>query len=382
MSPSLHSAHVAIIGAGIIGLSCAWELAQRGARVTIYDTQPPGRGASWAAAGMLAPAYEAAAEEGAHPRLFDLCMESAALWPAFAASVSRASGRNLGFSPGPSLALAFDGAEAASLHRLAAALTRHGVESDMLLPEAVWDIEPAVSRGVHGALRLPTDGQVDNRAIVAALIAALHAQASVRFVDGPAPLEERKGRLCVEGHDMILAAAGWNTAAIKVRQHGEEFSLVNWDTALDEIDCYGGQMLSVAREPGLPSMTLRCGGIYIAPKPDRVIIGATMEPGIVTDHADADTIAQLRGEAARLCPAIAGATEMETWAGVRPGTLDHAPLLGATLADGLYVASGHYRNGILLAPVTARIMADMMLDGTSGALASTFSPARFAAATA
>ena len=382
MSPRPHSAHVAIIGAGIIGLSCAWELAQRGAHVTIYDTRPPGRGASWAAAGMLAPAYEAAAEEGAHPRLFDLCMESAALWPAFAASVSRASGRNLGFSPGPSLALAFDGAEAAGLHRLAAALTRHGVESDMLLPEAVWDIEPAVSRGVHGALRLATDGQVDNRAIVAALIAALEAQASVRFVDGPAPLEERKGRLCIEGHDMILASAGWNTAGIKVRQHGEDFSLVNWDTALDEIDCYGGQMLSVAREPGLPSMTLRCGSIYIAPKPDRVIIGATMEPGVVTDHADADTIAQLRAEAARLCPAIAGATEVETWAGVRPGTLDHAPLLGSTRADGLYVASGHYRNGILLAPVTARIMADMMLDGTSGALASTFSPARFAAATA
>ena len=181
---------------------------------------------------------------------------------------------------------------------------------------------------------------------------------------------------------MILASAGWNTAGIKVRQHGEDFSLVNWDTALDEIDCYGGQMLSVAREPGLPSMTLRCGSIYIAPKPDRVIIGATMEPGVVTDHADADTIAQLRAEAARLCPAIAGATEVETWAGVRPGTLDHAPLLGSTRADGLYVASGHYRNGILLAPVTARIMADMMLDGTSGALASTFSPARFAAATA
>ena len=382
MSPNPRSAHIAILGAGIIGLACAWELVQRGARVTLYDMQTPGRGASWAAAGMLAPAFEAAAEEGAHPRLFDLCMESAALWPGFAASVSHASGRDLGFSPGPSLALAFDGAESAGLHRLAAALTRHGVESEMLLPEAVWDIEPAVSRGVHGALRLPTDGQVDNRAIVTALIAALGEHEAVRFVTVPAPLEDREGRLCIEGHDMILAAAGWNTAAIKVRQNGEDFSLVNWDTALDEIDCYGGQMLSVAREPGLPTMTLRCGAIYIAPKPDRVIIGATMEPGRATLEPDEDTIAELRAEAARLCPAIAYAPEIETWAGVRPGTLDHAPLIGRTRADGLFVASGHYRNGILLAPVTAKIMADAMLDGKTGDLAAAFSPARFAAATA
>ncbi|KCZ87617.1 glycine oxidase ThiO [Hyphomonas johnsonii] len=382
MTPSLSSPHIAIIGAGIIGLSCAWELAKRGAQVTIYDKNEPGRGASWAAAGMLAPAYEAAAEEGAHPRLFDLCMESAALWPGFADAIGRASGRNLGFSAGPSLALAFDASEAAGLQNLRDALERHNVESDMLGADAIRQIEPAVSPDVEAALNLPTDGQIDNRAIVTALIAALSDHASVRFVVGQAPLEDRGGRLHLPGHDIILAAAGWSTASIKVEQNGQLYSLVNWDTALDEIDCYGGQMLSVARGPGLPSMTVRCGGIYIAPKPDRIIIGATMEQGVATDHADADTIAGLRADAARLCPAIAGATQLETWAGVRPGTADHAPLIGRTQAKDLFVASGHYRNGILLAPVTAQIMADMVLEGKTSALAAAFSPARFAAATA
>ncbi|MCA8901097.1 MAG: FAD-dependent oxidoreductase, partial [Hyphomonas sp.] len=145
---------------------------------------------------------------------------------------------------------------------------------------------------------------------------------------------------------------------------------------LDEIDCYGGQMLSVARGPGTPSMTLRCGSIYIAPKPDRVIIGATVEPGIATSEPDAAAIAALRAEAARLCPAVAEGETLETWAGIRPGTPDHAPLIGATAAPGLLVAAGHYRNGILLAPVTARMIADLALGTPLSDLERAFTPNR------
>jgi glycine oxidase len=194
-----------------------------------------------------------------------------------------------------------------------------------------------------------------------------------------APLRSEGGRLTLEGHDLILAAAGWSTAAIKVEENGELFSLVNWDPALDEIDCYGGQMLSVAHGYGSPETTLRCGAIYIAPKADRVIIGATVEPGVATEAPEPAAISALLARAARLCPVLADLPIIETWAGIRPGTRDRAPLIGETAVPGLYVASGHFRNGILLAPITARIIADMMLGKPMSELHQSFSPSRISA---
>ncbi|MEZ5947109.1 MAG: FAD-dependent oxidoreductase [Hyphomonas sp.] len=368
---------VAIIGGGIIGLSCAFELAiRRSVPVTLFDPAPFGRGASWAAAGMLAPAFEAAAEEGAHPHLFDLCHHGAELWPAFAADVGQAAGTNLGFSAGPSLALAFDQDQTADLHHLARALDERGIAHEELRPVVARETEPAISERLVAALHLPTDGQVDNRAVVTALIAALQACPHATLRNEAAPLEDNGKGLHLPGHDAILVTAGWNTAAVKVHQNGDLFSLVNWDTSLDEINCIGGQMMSVACGPDLPKMTLRCGPIYIAPKADRVIVGATMEPGIATAAPEPDKIAQLRADAARLCPAIAEAPELETWAGIRPGTPDRAPLIGATATPGLFIAAGHYRNGILLAPITARIMADLILGGPVMPLAREFRPDR------
>lgn len=377
-SPASRSApRTAILGGGIIGLACAFELAvKRGLPVTLYDPAPIGRGASWAAAGMLAPAFEAAAEEGIHPHLFDLCMESAALWPDFALDLERAAGLDPGFNPGPSLALAFDKDEAAALHRLARALDERGVSHEELRPAAVRMLEPAIAPDLIAALEMPTDGQVDNRATVRALIAALSRCPHAELRQEAAPLRSEGGRLVVEGHDGVVAAAGWNTACIKVEEGGKLYSLVNWDTALDEIDCYGGQMLSVAHGRDMPHMTLRCGSIYIAPKADRVIIGATVEPGVATDKPDPAAIAALRAAAARLCPSVAHGDVLETWAGIRPGTPDHAPLIGETAAPGVLVAAGHYRNGILLAPITARMIADLVIGKTLSELERSFAPNR------
>jgi len=368
---------VAILGGGIIGLSCAFELAvKRGIPVTVYDPAPMGRGASWAAAGMLAPAFEAAAEDGVHPHLFDLCMESAGLWPDFALDLGRAAGSDPGFNPGPSLALAFNAEEAAALHRLARALDERGIAHEELRSGAAHLLEPAIAPDLVSALQMPTDGQVDNRAVVRALIAALEHCPLATLVQAAAPLKSVRGRLVLEGFDMIVAAAGWSTAAVRVDENGQQVSLVNWDTALDEIDCYGGQMLSVATGPGTPEMTLRCGSIYIAPKADRVIIGATVEPGVATDTPDPVAIASLRTAAARLCPVLADLPALETWAGIRPGTPDHAPLIGQSAAPGLLVAAGHYRNGILLAPITARMVADIVQGKALSELERSFAPAR------
>lgn len=380
--PTLHP-RVAILGTGIIGLSLAFELAlRRGVRVTLFDTRASGRGASWAAAGMIAPAFEAAAEEGVHPGLFDLCLESARLWPAFSAEIEALSGLSSGYEPAPALAVALDPAEAAHLAAISQVLAARGVAHGTLTAGELAKMEPALSPDVLGGLELETDTRVDNRRTVRALLAALEACPRVTFVTGPAPLKSRQGRVHLEGHDAVVAAAGWETALIKVEENGRLCSLVNWDKALDDIDCHAGQMLSVVAGPGAPERVVRAGPVYLVPRDGQVVIGATMEQGRVIDTPEDEVIEALRKEGVRLCPALAGAAVSESWAGVRPGTPDHAPFIGETVTPGLYVAAGHYRNGVLLAPVTAQIIADQILGQDAGGLAAAFTTRRAPSATA
>ncbi len=368
---------IAVIGAGIIGLSAAYELAvRRGARVTIYDVRPPGRGASWAAAGMLAPAFEAAAEPGVHPRLFELCLASAALWPAFAGELAARTGVDVGFDRTPSLAAALDAGEAERLRRIAGVLSAAGMAYTSLAAAEILAMEPALNPAVVGGLELPSDFRVHNRQTVTALLAALRASANAAFVEGAAPLKSAGGKLTLEGHDAVLVAAGWETAVIKVEEHGALFSLVNWDTALDDIDCHGGQMLSVAGGELAPKRVVRAGHVYLVPRGGQVVIGATVEPDRVLDAPEAEVIEALRLEGVRLCPGLADARVAESWAGVRPGTPDQAPFIGETITPGLFVAAGHYRNGILLAPVTACLLADLVLEGKRSDLIEAFSPRR------
>ncbi|MEM9842198.1 MAG: FAD-dependent oxidoreductase, partial [Pseudomonadota bacterium] len=147
-------------------------------------------------------------------------------------------------------------------------------------------------------------------------------------------------------------------------------------SVLSEIQPYGGQMLSLAPTVGTPDITIRCGDLYIVPKADRIIVGATTEPGRVLDAADPDKIAKLRTRAAALCPALGDADMIESWAGTRPGRADHAPILGETALASVFVAAGHFRNGILLAPLTAQFMADLILAQRSHDLLQAFSPQR------
>lgn len=379
MNTRLCGPRVAIIGAGIIGLSCAWELARRGAHVTLYDTGcHPGRGASWAAAGMLAPAYEAAGEAGANPRLFDLCIESARQWSAMSGAIRAATKRDVLHAAGPSLAVAQTVADQARMAGLAAALTARCVTFDVLSPEEAVQAEPCLRAGNRGALRLPTDGQVDNRLLVDALIRALEQHGQVAFIKGTAPLDLAQGKIVLDGFDQVILAAGWETARVMVG----DTALGDIAPVLQDIQPVAGHMLAFNDLPDGPAMTLRCGALYIVPKAGRVVVGATVEPGQTSTQIDRDAIAGLEAAARALCPMLKRATLIEAWRGIRPGTPDHAPMIGPLGETGALVASGHYRNGILLAPVTAQIIADRVLDGRTSALAQAFSPARFAAATA
>ena len=332
---------------------------------------------------MIAPAFEAAAGAGAHPRLLDLCLESAALWPAFVADLERVSGMAAGYEASPALAAALTDREAGRLAQISAVLAARGVAHQVLAPEQLRSMEPSLSGAVIAGLELETDSRIDNRLAVTALIAALRASSRVKFVQGRAPLVSAGGgRLTLKGHDVVVAAAGWQTASIKVKEGAGEYSLVNWDTALDDVDCHGGQMLSVGAGPGAPQRVVRSGDVYLVPRNGQVVIGATVEPGCVIDAADTAATDALLAEALLVCPGLAGAPVTERWAGIRPGTPDHAPFIGETQTGGLFVAAGHYRNGILLAPVTARIIADLIVGEDAGELAATFSPRRAYTATA
>lgn len=368
---------IAIIGAGIIGMGLAFELAvRRGVGVTIFDIRQAGRGASWAAAGMIAPAFEAAIGEGVHPRLFDLCLESAQLWPEFAADLERVSGLEAGFRPSPALAVAMDEAEAARLTEIAGILEARDVGYRLLEAANLRALEPSLAVSVRLGLELETDTRINNRLTVTALRAALEASDKVCWVAGAAPLQADGSRVFLDGFDRVVVAAGWETPAVMVEEGGAGRKLAEWVKPLAAIDCYGGQMLSVAAGPGAPERVVRCGDLYLVPRAGQVVIGATMEPHRWIGAPEDEAIESLRRAAVALCPGLEGAEVTERWAGVRPGTPDHAPFLGETGLEGLLVAAGHYRNGILLTPVTAKILADQLLGKDAGALAAAFSISR------
>ncbi len=337
---------ILIRGGGIIGLACAWELAKRGCAVTVYDTGRPGENASSAAAGMLAPSYESAiAAEGVHPDLHALCIQGAEIWPDFAASLQLASGMDIDYRPGPSLAVAIDAQQAERLEVLADALAGKNIPVRRLTPEEARKAEPALLGNIKVALALLSDGQVDNRRVLAALRIVCEAE-GVAF-----------GRPA-GAHDLELLATGWQSV---------------------ECDPVKGQLLSLERISGAPERLVQCGDLYIVPKSDRTIIGATSEAGVCDLDVDISLADDMHRRAANLVPVLAGAKVLDRWAGLRPKTKDEAPVLGRS-ADGRWIATGHYRNGILLAPVTAQIMADLMLGAPVSELAKVFGPQRFVTA--
>jgi glycine oxidase len=364
---------VAVIGAGIIGLACAMELADRGLAVSLYDPNWPPRGASWAAAGMLAPAFEAAASPGVHPCLFQLCDTSAQLWPAWARALEKKSGRPSGYQSGPSLAIALNDSQVQHLEGAARAM-RHHLARPEPCNDALAKIEPAIQTEVRAAWSLPSDGQVDNRLTLAALMQCVEHHPNITIRKEAASLRGGKNEIDHAGLDATLVCAGWRTPIVKVDAQGRSVDLFNWDSRLHDIRTYGGQMLSLSRVEGAPNITVRCGDLYIVPKADRIIVGATTEPGRILSSAEPEIIAQLRRRAIEICPALAAAEILETWAGVRPGTRDHAPILGETRTPNLFVASGHFRNGILLAPISAQILADLIVDTVQSDLARAFAP--------
>lgn len=370
---------IAVAGAGIVGLSTAFELSSRGHRVTVFDPNLPGRGASWAAAGMLAPAFEAAGGAGVHRALLAAGLASSELWKTWVADLSADGATDLHYRPSGSIALAVDTDGVARLHEIAACLRGVNRTAASLSSDDLDGLQPGLGPAVLEGLMLETDGWIDNRAVVRALLDRLRRSAGVELVTGPPPLRWAESALSISGYDGVVIAAGWRSPHILVDAgRGDKLPLVSLLHALEAIGPVKGHMLSLAQSPDQPlSRTVRSGSTYLVPRHDRLIVGATSEAGNTERRVDPQKVAALHHSAARLVPALTGRPILETWTGIRPGSPDHAPLIGEGSLPGAILACGHYRNGVLLAPLTANLVADAIEGERESPFAEAFNPARF-----
>jgi glycine oxidase len=363
-----------VVGGGAIGLACAWRAAQRGLRVRVLEREHPGAGASGVAAGMLAPVGEATWGEEALLRLARL---SHAAWPAFARELSEATGADVGHLPLGSVHVAFDRDEAEELRRRHELMAELGLEARWIPASEARALEPRLSPRCTAAVHAPHEAAVDPRALVGALRVAAEA-AGAEVVEG-AEVTALLGDGAVAG---VRDASG--------REHRTERVVVAagaWSGSLDWLP-------RRARPPVRPVkgeiLTLRARGsapcervivserVYLVPRGDgRLIVGATVEERGFDTAVSAGGVHELLREAYRALPEVAELELEEATAGLRPGTPDNAPLIGAGAIDGLFLATGHYRNGILLAPATAEAIAAALTGTEQAAELAVADPARF-----
>ncbi|MCO1655090.1 glycine oxidase ThiO [Pseudonocardia humida] len=366
-----------VVGAGVIGLSCAWRAAAAGLDVTVLDPAPAS-GASRVAGGMLAPVTEAwPGEEG----LLGLGVESVRRWPGFAGRLADAAGRPAGLRTEGTVVVATGGGDRAELDALAGYLAGLGREVQRLGGRELRRLEPALGPEVRGGLSVPGDLAVDNRVLLAALRAAVErAGAAVREVEVHEVLDDgdRVTGVRTAAGDLpaecVLVCAGAHSAALHPALHGL-------------VRPVKGEILRLAARVGAfppPSRTVRAlvdgRPVYAVPRDDGgLVIGATQtETGFDTE-VTVGGVRDLLRDAERVLPGIAEYALVEAAAGLRPGSRDNLPLLGALGPEGLLVATGHHRNGILLAPLTADAVLGLLRGEPEPAVAAA-DPARFAAA--
>jgi glycine oxidase len=403
---------VGVTGGGVIGLSIAWRAAQRGFSVTLADPSP-GQGASYAAAGMLTPVSEAAYAE---KELFALGAASLGRYPAFAAELAAASGEPASFRTAGTLQIGYDADDLAVIDELHALQDSLGVPGQRLTARECRRLEPMLDPSVRGGLLAEADGSVDPRQLTRALLAATE-RAGVRLIrqpveeiltgpgdrwpgaggpgaDGPGhglgtgpragagggtdqPASERAGGVRLADGSTITAdwtvlAAGWNSAAIE----GLPADCV------PPVRPVKGQVARLRAPDGFLRRTVRGivrgSSVYLVPRDNgELVLGATQEDLGPDTRVTAGGLWELLRDARALVPGITELEFTEAVARLRPGTPDNAPVLGPCRMAGLVLATGHFRNGVLLTPATADIITGYLETGQMPEIAAHFTIDRF-----
>jgi glycine oxidase len=345
---------VIVVGAGLIGLAIAFELAERGAAVRIYDRSEPGRAASWAGAGMLAPHTEDVEDEA----MLMFGVTSLAQYPGFIERVRSASGLDPRLHLDGIVHAAYDGTQLERLARLAGRLNERRVAFELLDRPSLVACEPWLGADVVGGLCIRGEGEVDNRRLGRALAAACVARGVTIAHASSAAVECDRRRVLG-----IRTNVGFTAADAVVNACGAWAAQLAGvpPACIPPVEPVKGQMLALSVPIGFVRRPTWLPGAYLVPRDDgRLLVGATVERAGFDTSVTAEGIHGVLHDALAGAPSLAGFAVSETWAGLRPGTPDGRPFLGFTPIEGLLLATGHYRNGILLAPATARSIADLL----------------------
>ena len=367
-------AEIVVVGAGAIGLAIAFELVRRGRSVLVLERDRVGAGATGVSAGMLAPVSEAKAEE---PEIVEIALESHRRYPEFVEAVESASGLSCGFRRDGTLVVALGRDDEEELEHLREAQQARGLRSIPLTADEVFEREPHLSGWVTGGLLAAEDYQVDPRLLLEALAAAVR-NGGGRIEEGARvdALEAQGGRLrrvsgrrggrafAIECDTAVVAAGAWSSTTIDSPVSGYGVRPVK------------GQIVRL-RGPCLVRHVLRTPDVYLVGRGDgELVVGATMEELGFDSTPTAGAAMDLLRKAWHVLPGVYDCAFSEFGVGFRPAARDHLPLVGETDVQGVFVATGHYRHGILLTPVTASLMADLLAGRRGSSMLAQFGPQR------
>lgn len=369
------TADVVIVGGGIIGLMIARALTKRGVSdVMLIERGSLGAEASYAAGGMLAPQAEADRAD----EFFSFACQSRDLYPELSRELIDETGINIELDTTGTLYLGFSADDEAEIEKRYQWQSHAGLSVLRLTAAEARQLEPGIAENVRIALSFPKDIQVDNRRVLAALVAS-NAKFGVKLITGTEVLSVRSESKCVTGVEtatgfvatrkVVLAAGAW-TSLIPTTGSPERSQGVT-------VEPVRGQMLSFTTTPRLARHVLYSPRGYLVPRLDgRVLAGSTTERVGFTKQVTVDGIQTILSHAYEIAPALVSLEISDSWSGFRPHAQDDLPVLGETDCKGLFYATGHYRNGILLAPLTGQLLAEAIVDNVSPLLGP-FAPKRF-----
>ena len=365
-----HNCDVAIAGGGVIGGAIALELARAGLRVCVFDRQKPGQEASWASAGIISSAPE-------NPGMIatvELAKRSAALFPEFVKQVEEISGQSTGYRRKGTLQAIFSGDAKAELSTIIALHHGLGLKAEPLRAEDARELEPALSDELEAAVLRPEEASIDNRLLTAAIFEAAQRSGAEIFPARSVKGIWREGARCrglllenekVEAQWAVIAAGCFS-------------GMIERASAYAPVKPAKGQMVALRADNLEIERVLWSEKIYVVPRNDgRILAGATVEYVGFDKRVTAGGIERILAAAIELVPGLKDARIDETWAGLRPDSADHLPILGPTDLEGLVMATGHFRSGILLTPVTARLIREWITERRVSLDWDRFSPLRF-----